>query len=107
MPVGVSRATDIATGWRVLVNLEGRFLLVGRDEIDNIPSLGDAEFDRAGGWGFEVSAEFRNTRAGISIEPFLHVMQPSDSNTENVGGTDASLSQTDNAAGGVRFIWSF
>ena len=106
-PVGVAKAAQWSERWRVLVTVEGRFLLLGRDEIDDIPGIGDEEFDRSGGLGFEVSAEFRNADAGISIEPYIQVMRPSDSDTENIAGTDVQLEETDSATGGVRATWSF
>lgn len=106
-PIGLSRADELTRDWRVLVSLEARLLLAGRDEIDDMPGLGDGEFDRDGGWGLGVSAQFHNRTAGIDVEPWLSVTRPASSEVETVGGTDVQLEEADTTAGGVRLTWSF
>lgn len=106
LPFGLAQAGAYAPGWRALVTLEGRYLADGVDEIDDIPAIGDAEFDRAGGWGAELSVLFRSPAAGVAIEPYLSYMAPAASETETVDGDDVRIRDIEHVAGGVRVTWS-
>lgn len=108
IPFGVASAGHLRPGWRALVTLEGQFLVAGREEIDNVAGLGDdVAFDRAGGWGVEASAHFRNAAADVGIEPFIRYMQPADSDRESVGSSNERISSVEEGSAGVRFTWTF
>lgn len=105
VPFGFATAGNYYPAWRALVTVEGRFVVDGVDEIDAVPGIGDAEFDRSGGWGAELSVLFRHATAGVEVKPYVSYVAPSDSDTENVGGTDVRLEDIEHVAGGVRVTW--
>lgn len=107
VPVGIAGSGTLAPGWHALVSIEGRFLVASREEIDGIPGAGDADFDSAGGYGAEFSVHLRNNATGISIEPYLQYMAPTDSDETTVGGTEVQIRNTSRSIGGVRLGLSF
>ena len=107
LPFGAASAGQLRPGWRALVTIEGRFVLAGRDEIDDVLGIGDASFDRAGGWGAAVSVQFRNAAAGVGIEPFLRYLRPADSERETVGASSVRLADADGGTAGLRLTWAF
>lgn len=107
IPVGIAGSGRIAPGWRALISIEGRFIVVGKDEIDAIPGAGDADFDSNGGFGAELSVQLRNDMTGVSIEPYLQYMAPADSDETGAGGNEIQIRDSSRSIAGVRLSLSF
>jgi len=107
VPLGVAKAGPLTPGWRVLVRIEGRFLLTGAQDFSDAPVAGDTKFSRSGGWGLALSARFRNAASGVEIEPFVDYTEPADSDTETVGGNDVHIDNAERGLAGIRFTRRF
>lgn len=106
-PVGYSTAGDFARHWRAIARLEGRYVVVGQDRIEDFDDGDDTDFHRRGGFGLAAAVTFRSKDAPLEIQPYLEVTEYSNSQTETVAGEDFSTEDQRSAAGGVRVHWLF
>ena len=107
LPVGVSRVGYTYPNWRALVALEGRYIVYAREEIDNIPAVGDVEFSHTGGLGVALSISFRRDGSPLAIEPYIAYNRLADSDTERVAGQSVRIENAGYGRAGVRLDWRF
>lgn len=107
VPLGWSSARRYADGWRAIINLELRGYLLGRDEIDGIPGIGDETFHRRGGAGAAFSVRFQSTDAPVEIEPYIYWSDLARSASEQVNDTIARTENASRGGAGLRVKWLF
>lgn len=107
VPVGFAVTAPFRGQWSARVTLEGRINLAGAEEIDDVPGVGDVDYDRSGGFGVAFSVDFRPHGAPVSIEPYVKLVRPADTETVEASGTQSRVTGLEDASGGVRVQWLF
>ena len=107
IPIGISRVGRTYPDWRALVTLEGRYIVYAREEIDNIPAVGDVEFSHTGGLGVALSISLRHDGSPLAIEPYIAYNRLTDSDIERVAGQNVRIENAGYGRAGVRLDWRF